>query len=221
MFWTRKLRGTTVSALGDRQGVRGAVHCDDGGAVHIGPEPWVHARESMGEASAGEVHWPAIEPQSIQTRMPTLFTGRKARRTAHVIASARTIWRGRNPSMCGRSLYGNREISRSADGHVVRQGLHREGGEPKPMMYGSDKSGAAIAALRPTNKGERSAGGAKGGGQGECEPAQRGPSAETGNRVTRAGAHTASRNRASPSDSPDRSRMPELGTYRSGVGAQR
>jgi hypothetical protein len=30
------------------------VHCDEGIAIHIGPEPCVHARESMGEASAGE-----------------------------------------------------------------------------------------------------------------------------------------------------------------------
>ena len=30
------------------------VHCDERGAIHIGPKPRVHARESMGEASAGE-----------------------------------------------------------------------------------------------------------------------------------------------------------------------
>jgi hypothetical protein len=30
------------------------VHCDEGGAIRIGSEPCVHARESMGEASAGE-----------------------------------------------------------------------------------------------------------------------------------------------------------------------
>jgi hypothetical protein len=30
------------------------VHCDEGVAIHIGPEPCVYARESMGEASAGE-----------------------------------------------------------------------------------------------------------------------------------------------------------------------
>ena len=36
------------------------------------------------------------------------------------------------------------------------------------------------------------AGGAKGGGRGECEPAKHGPGTEPGNRVTSAGAHTAS-----------------------------
>ena len=30
------------------------VHYDEGIAIHIGPEPCVHARESMGEASVGE-----------------------------------------------------------------------------------------------------------------------------------------------------------------------
>src|SRR5882757_9797603 len=58
--------------------------------------------------------------------------------------------------MCGRSLYGNREISRLADGHVVPQGPHREGEEPKPMMHEREKSGSAIVAVKPTNKAERS-----------------------------------------------------------------
>jgi hypothetical protein len=73
------------------------VHCDEGGAIRIGPEPCVHARESMGEASAGEGIGQPLSRERTQTRMPTLFTGRKARRTAHVIASARTIRRGRRP----------------------------------------------------------------------------------------------------------------------------
>src|SRR5215471_17426555 len=38
------------------------------------------------------------------------------------------------------------------------------------------------------------AGGAKGGGRGECEPAKHGPGTEPGNRVTGAGAHTESCN---------------------------
>src|ERR1700736_281543 len=59
--------------------------------------------------------------------------------------------------MCGRSLYGNREISRWADGHIVPQGPHREGEEPKPMMHEREKSDPAIVAVKPTNKAERSA----------------------------------------------------------------
>jgi hypothetical protein len=59
--------------------------------------------------------------------------------------------------MCGRSLYGNGEISRSADGHVVPQGPHREGEEPWPTMHGREKSDSAIVAAKPANKAERSA----------------------------------------------------------------
>ncbi len=60
-----------------------------------------------------------------------------------------------------------------------RDGPHREGEEPKPMMHGREKSDLVIVAMKPANKakeahcggvcgGERSGvGGAKGGGQGE------------------------------------------------------
>jgi hypothetical protein len=75
------------------------------------PEPCAHARESMGEASVGECIGQPLSRVRIQTRMPKLFTGRKARRTAHVIASARPIRRGRRPSMCGRSLYASSKFS--------------------------------------------------------------------------------------------------------------
>src|SRR4029079_6489698 len=36
-------------------------------------------------------------------------------------------------------------------------GPHREGEEPKPMMYGHEKSDSVIVAVKPTNKAERSA----------------------------------------------------------------
>src|SRR6202035_3385337 len=49
--------------------------------------------------------------------------------------------------------------------------------------YEADEQGGAIRS---------GVGGAKGGGRGECEPAQHGPGTEPGNRVTGAGAHTAS-----------------------------
>jgi len=53
------------------------------------------------------------------------------------------------------------------------------------LQLGSDEQSRATG---------RGAGGAKGGGQGECEPAKHAPDSEPGKRVTRAGAHTASRN---------------------------
>ena len=63
------------------------------------------------------------------------------------------------------------------------------------MMHGRGELDSATVAGKPTNKAEahrRGAGGAKGGGRGECEPAKHGPGTEPGNRVTSAGAHTAS-----------------------------
>ena len=65
-----------------------------------------------------------------------------------------------------------------------RDGPHREGEEPKPMMHGHEKSDPAIVAVKPANKakeahcggicggGRSGVGGAKGGGQGEYAPAQ-------------------------------------------------
>ena len=65
-----------------------------------------------------------------------------------------------------------------------RDGPHREGEEPKPMMHGREKSDLAIVAMKPANKakeaycggvcgGERSGvGRAKGGDRGECRPAK-------------------------------------------------
>jgi hypothetical protein len=66
---------------------------------------------------------------------------------------------------------GDLAIDRSA----IAAGPHREGEEPS----GLDRRGA---------------GGAKGRGQGECEPAKHVPDSEPGKGVTGAGAHTASRN---------------------------
>ena len=68
--------------------------------------------------------------------------------------------------MCGRSLRGNREISRSTRG-PVSHGPHREGEEPKPMMHGREKSDPAIVADEADEQGgaiRGGAGGAKGGG---------------------------------------------------------
>jgi hypothetical protein len=84
-----------------------------------------------------------------------------------------------------------------------RDGPHREGEEPKPMMHGREKSDPAIVAVKPANKakevhcgdicggGRSGVGGAKGGGQGEYAPAKHVLGSEPGSRVTGAGACTA------------------------------
>ena len=84
-----------------------------------------------------------------------------------------------------------------------RDGPHREGEEPKPMMHGREKSDLVIVAMKPANKarkarrggvcggGRSGVGGAKGGGQGEYAPAQHVLDPEPGSRDKRAGAYTA------------------------------
>ena len=108
-----------------------------------------------------------------------------------------------------------------------RDGPHREGEEPKPMMHGHEKSDLVIVAVKPTNKarkapcggvcrgGRSGVGGAKGGGQGEYAPAK----------------HVLDQNQARvsqalerirqlvPSHTRGRSRMRESRTYGSGRGA--
>ena len=75
-------------------------------------------------------------------------------------------------------------------------------------MHGREKSDPAIVAAKPANKAERSgcgAGGAKGGGRGECGPAKHAPDTGPGKRVTGAGPHTASRKAKEEGDSSPRS----------------
>ena len=108
-----------------------------------------------------------------------------------------------------------------------RDGPHREGEEPKPMMHGREKSDLVIVAMNPANKakkarcggicggGRSGVGGAKGGGQGEYAPAKHVPGTEPDKRDTGAGAYTAT----VPSHTRGRSRMRESRTYGSGRGA--
>ena len=73
------------------------VHCDEGVAIHIGPEPCVDAREGIGEASAGES---IGQPSSCESALfpgadaVPLTEGNTARRDT---ASAWTARRGRRP----------------------------------------------------------------------------------------------------------------------------
>jgi len=57
-----------------------------------------------------------------------------------------------DPGMHASSLYGNREISSSATCDLA-EGPHREGEEPKPMMYELEKSDLCIVAKKPANDG--------------------------------------------------------------------
>src|SRR3954471_10927557 len=97
--------------------------------------------------------------------------------------------------MCRSSLDGNREIPHLASGGVspwsasgrrgaIADDARRWEVRLRHSSYEADEQSRATG---------RGAGGAKGGGQGECEPAKHAPGAGPGKRDTGAGAHTASR----------------------------
>jgi hypothetical protein len=94
---------------------------DEDLASHIGPKPCVVSREGQGEASAGDrAGWPSSR-ESALSRMPTGLPTWKATRAAALPRAA--VWSGvvRDPSMHGRSLRGNREISLLTGGDARRR----------------------------------------------------------------------------------------------------
>ena len=97
------------------------VHYDEGVANHIGPEPCVVDREVGSEASAGERIGQPLSHERYTPREADAVRRAEGNRAGRVNASARPLGVVRDPGMCGRSLYGNRDISRSADGHVAPQ----------------------------------------------------------------------------------------------------
>ena len=100
-----------------------------GVANHTGPEPCVGPREGPGEASAGER---AGRPWSRERAIvpgAAVVTVTEGHTNGRVSASARRPGVVRDPGMHGRSLPGNREISRPTGGPSAA-GPHREGEEP-------------------------------------------------------------------------------------------
>src|SRR5437870_8564157 len=109
----------------------------------------------------------------------------------------------------------HRKLGDLGSGHRCRVGAeydgpHREDEESKPMMHGHEKSDLAIVAGKSANNVTPRCGairggvsrsgvdGAKGGDQGECEPAKHVPGAEPDKRVTGAGSHAATTCRLDP-----------------------
>jgi hypothetical protein len=99
---------------------------DEDVANHIAPEPCIVFREEQGEASAGDrAGWPLSRERSF-SRTPTGLRTRKATQAAASTRAA--VWSGvvGDPSMHGRSLYGNRDISSLAEGFAhLRSALGR------------------------------------------------------------------------------------------------
>ena len=111
---------------GKEQEVR--VLYDEDPASHIAPEPCVVSREGQGEASAGDrAGWP-LSRESVLSRMPTGLPTWKAIRPVALSRAAGRFGVVRDPSTCGHSLSGNREISFSA-GAVARRRSARGRGQ--------------------------------------------------------------------------------------------
>ena len=89
---------------------------DEDLASHIAPKPCVVFREGQGEASAGvRAGWPLSRVRPL-SRVPTGLPTWKATRPAALSRAVGRPGAVRDPSMHGRCLYGNREISSSARG---------------------------------------------------------------------------------------------------------
>ena len=93
------------------------VPCDEGVAIHIGPEPCAVTREGEGEASAGERAGQPLSRDRTSSRVPTPCLWRKATWTGAPSQAPGRPGVVVEPGMHTSSLRGNREISRS----TVRQ----------------------------------------------------------------------------------------------------
>jgi hypothetical protein len=104
------------------------VHCDEGVATHIGPEPCAVIREGVGEASVGEYAGQPLSRERMTSRAPTLSKERKATWAGAQTRASDQPGVVVDPGMYRSSLHGNREISESAispPGELVRSGKAR------------------------------------------------------------------------------------------------
>lgn len=87
------------------------VHCDEGIANHIGPEPCAGHREVVGEASVGKRAGQPLSCDSCAIPGADAVENAEGNKKGRVNASASTTRRGLRPGTHGRSLHGDREIS--------------------------------------------------------------------------------------------------------------
>jgi len=86
------------------------VHCNEGRANHIGPQPCVSSREVGGEASVGESAGQVLSRVSKNSRVPTRSTTWKATLLG-AFRECLQLGVVEDPGMYRSSLFGNREIS--------------------------------------------------------------------------------------------------------------
>jgi hypothetical protein len=94
------------------------VHCDEGVANHIGPEPCAVVREGIGEASVGERIGQPLSREIdviLGADAVPLTEGNMGGRAMRALIRPSAV---EDPGMCGRSLCGNREVSCLTSGGV-------------------------------------------------------------------------------------------------------
>jgi hypothetical protein len=105
------------------------VPCDEGVAIHIGPEPCVSSREAAGEASVGErIGQPLSRERRYVPGADAVFSA-EGNTDGCASASARTTRRGRRPWHV-RTLPAREPGGLPRDRLHSRSGPHREGEEP-------------------------------------------------------------------------------------------
>ena len=132
------------------------VHCNEGVAIRIGPEPCVGIREDDGEASAGERIGQPSSRVNLIVPSADVFESTEGKTDGRVIASVRPARRGRRPWHVWK-LFAREPGGLGFDLRADSAGPHREDEESKPMMYEPEKSDSVVVATKPTNKAERSA----------------------------------------------------------------
>ena len=103
------------------------VHCNEGVANRIGPEPCVGIREDDDEASAGERIGQLWSRESLKVSGADVVGLTEGNMDGRAIASARPTRRGQRHWHVWSSLHGNREVSGLACGRMpqVRIGKTR------------------------------------------------------------------------------------------------
>jgi hypothetical protein len=106
------------------------VHCDEGVATHIGPEPCADVREDVGEASAGERAGQPLSRERTLIPDADAVSAAEGETVGCASASIRPIRRGRRPWHV-RTLFA-REPGYLQVGHTSfgADGPRREGEEP-------------------------------------------------------------------------------------------
>ena len=105
------------------------VHCDEGAALHIGPEPCTGIRADVGEASAGERIGQPLSRVSKIVPSADVVEITEGNTDGCEIASARPARRGRRPWHVWK-LFAREPGGLGFDLRMDTAGPHREGEEP-------------------------------------------------------------------------------------------